>query len=153
MKRVFSVFLLVLLSIAVVSCGSQASSNPGVDITGKWNAVFTENGQTTPSYTVGMNFTKLTTTITGSEVPYTGGTTFNTGCVNYGGWTATGNTNGGSVITLVALDPSTQSRFTISGSADTTVTQINGTFSATFKPNGTQPACGDASGNVVFTRQ
>jgi hypothetical protein len=153
MKQVFSVFVLVLLFFALVSCGSQASSVPGADVTGKWNAVLTDNGQTSPSYTFGMAFTKNTTTINGTEITYTGGTQFNTGCVNYGNWTATGNTNGGSVITLVVTDPSTNSSFTISGSADSTVTQINGTYTAHFQPNGTQPACADTNGSVVFTRQ
>jgi hypothetical protein len=153
MKRVFSIFLLVVFSIALLSCGSTSSSNPGANVTGKWNAVLTESGQATPSYAFGMAFTKDTTIINGSEITYTGGTQYNTGCVNYGALTATGNTNGGSIITLVVTDPSTNSSFTISGSADSTVTQINGRFSATFGPNGSKAACPGTSGAILFTRQ
>jgi hypothetical protein len=153
MKRVFPILVVVLLTCALVSCGSQASSNPGADITGKWNAVFTVNGQSTPTYTVGISFSKISTTITGSEIAYTGGGVAPSSCVNYGNWTATGNTNGGSVITLAISDPSTQSTFTVSASADATVTTINGTFSANYKPNGSQPACTDDAGSIVFTRQ
>lgn len=153
MKRVFSTSLLVILSFALLSCGSTSKSNPGANVAGKWNAVLTETGQTTPSYAFGINFTKDTTIINGTEIPYTGGTQYNTACVNYGGWTATGNTNGASVITLVITDPSTHSNFTVSGSADATVTEINGTFTATFGANGNNPACSGTSGSILFTRQ
>lgn len=153
MQRVFPLLVVIVLACALVSCGSQASSNPGANITGKWNAVFTVNGQSTPTYTFGMSFSKITTTITGSEVAYTGGSVVPTSCVNYGNWTATGNTNGGSVITLAITDPSTHSSFTVSASADATVSTINGTFSANYKPNGSTAACTDDAGSVVFTRQ
>lgn len=140
-------------ALVLGSCGGQSHSAPGADVTGKWNAVFTENGAAQPSYTVGMSFTKNTSVITGSEVAYTGSTEYNTGCVVYGGWTASGNTNGGSVITLSLHDPNTNSEFTISGQADAGVTQINGTFQAKFGPVGTQAACAGTAGTVLFTRQ
>lgn len=153
MKRYVSAVAVCVVASVIMSCGSQSTSNPGANVTGNWNALLTENGQATPSYSFGMAFSKDTTVITGSEIAYTGPLVYNTGCVNYTGLTASGNTNGGSVITLVVTDPSTNSRFTISGTADSTVTQINGTFSATFGPNGSKAACPQTSGTVVFTRQ
>jgi hypothetical protein len=154
MTRLWSVLLLVFCISALISCGDPARSSPGVDVSGKWNATFTENGNAIPSYAVGLSFTKDTTVISGTEVPYTGGTQYNTGCVNYGGWTATGNTaNGGSTITLSVHDPSTTSGFTISGQANGTVSEIDGTFQATFGANGSNPACPSTTGTVVFTRQ
>ena len=153
MKRVLPILTVALVTGMLLSCGSQASSSPGADISGNWNAVFTANGQSTPTYTFGMSFSKVTSTITGSEIPYTGGSVVPTSCVNYGKWTATGNTNGGSVITLAITDPSTMSSLTVSASADATVSTINGTFSANYKANGSSPACTDDAGSVVFTRQ
>ena len=153
MKRTFAILLLCPFVLLLVACGGQSSSVPGADVTGKWNAVLTEQGQTTPSYAFGMQFAKNTTNIFGSEIAYTGGTQYNTGCIDYGQLTATGDTNGGSLITLVVTDPSTNSSFTISGTADSAVTQINGTFNATFGPNGGQAACPSTSGSVLFTRQ
>jgi hypothetical protein len=153
MKRVFSILLLVVVGAALLSCGSQSTSPPGANVTGSWNAVITGNGLTTPSYTFGMSFTKDTTLINGTEIPYTGGTQYNPGCINYGSLTATGNTNGGSLITLIVTDPTTNSSFTISASADATVSQLNGTFNATFGANGSKAACPQTSGTVQFTRQ
>ena len=153
MKRFFAVGWLVFFLITLLGCGSQSRSPVGADVTGKWNALLTESGQMSPSYAFGMDFTKNTSNIFGSEIAYTGGTQYNTGCINYGGLTATGNTNGSSVITLVVNDPSTNSSFTISGTADSAVTQINGTFNATFGPNGNNPTCPSTSGSVLFTRQ
>jgi hypothetical protein len=153
MRRVGSVLLLVACMGTLISCGGQATSVPGVDVTGKWNATFTETGNNTPSYTVGLAFTKDTTVISGTEVTFTGGTQYNTGCVNYGGWTATGNTNGASVVTLSIHDPSTNSSFTVSAQANASVSQINGTFEATFGANGSNAACPATSGSVLFTRQ
>ena len=153
MRRLCSVLLLLACGAALMSCGGQAKSNPGVDVTGKWNATFTENGNAAPSYTVGLSFTKDTTVISGTEVSFTGGTQYNTGCVNYGGWTATGNTNGGSVITLSIHDPSTNSEFTVSGQANAAVSEIDGTFQANFGANGSNAACPSTTGAVVFTRQ
>jgi hypothetical protein len=153
MKRLGSVLLLVFCVSVLISCGGQASSNPGVNVTGNWNATFTESGNTTPSYAVGLSFTKNTTVISGTEVAYTGGTQYNTGCVNYGGWTATGNTNGGSVVTLSIHDPSTNSQFTVSGQANSAVSEIDGTFQASFGANGSNAACPSTTGTVVFTKQ
>ncbi len=153
MKSFFTIFSVALLLLAWTSCGSQSQSPPGANVTGNWNAVLVESGQTTPSYAFGMQFTKNTSNIYGSEIAYTGGTQYNVGCINYGGLTATGNTNGGSLITLVVTDPSTHSSFTISGTADSAVTQINGTFNATFGANGSNPACPSTGGSVLFTRQ
>lgn len=153
MKRVFSALLLGIVCLALASCGGQAHSNPGVNITGNWNVVFTQNGDSAPSYTFGMNFSRNVTVIVGSEVPYTGGTVYNNGCINYGKLNATGNTNGGSVITMTITDSSTNSQLTISGTANANVTQINGTFNATFGANGSSPACAAQTGTVEFTRQ
>ena len=153
MKRVLTLLLVMVAGIALTGCGGQSKSSPGADVTGKWNAVFTENGAAQPSYTVGLSFTKNTSVISGTEVSYTGPTQYNTGCVVYGGWTATGNTNGASVITLSVHDPNTNSEFTISGQANAGVTEIDGTFQANFGPNGGSPACAGTTGTVVFTRQ
>ncbi len=153
MKHLFALILFVFLMGTLLSCGSQQASNPGVDVTGNWNAAFLESGQTTPSYGFGMAFTKNTTNIYGTEIPDTSGAQYNAGCINYGKLTAQGNTNGGSVITLVVNDPTTNSSFTISGSANSGVTQINGTFNATFGANGSSPACPSTTGTVLFTRQ
>jgi len=153
MKRFAAVVLLCIFSLALISCGSQSTSNPGADVSGNWNVLLTETGQTAPSYAFGLNLTKNTTTITGSEITYTGGTQFNTGCVNYGHLTVTGNSTGGSAITLVVADSSTNSTFTISGDAVSGVTQINGNFAATFGPNGSNPACPNTNGSAVLTRQ
>ena len=153
MKRLFLLVLLCVFSLALLSCGSQSKSNPGADVSGNWNVLLTEAGQTAPSYAFGLNFTKNTTTINGTEIAYTGATQFNTGCINYGGLTATGNTNGGSDITLHVNDPSTSSSFTLTGTANSSVTEIDMTFTATFGANGGNPACPAASGTAVLTRQ
>jgi hypothetical protein len=155
MKRFLLLLAVISLSAAMVGCGSQATSNPGVDVTGNWNVIVTQNGQSTPSFTFGLAFTKNTTNIYGSEIAYTGGTPYNIGCINTGTGkiTATGNTNGGSVITLVISDPTTSSSFTFSGQADASVTEINGSYNATFGANGSNAACPAESGTIVFTKQ
>jgi hypothetical protein len=153
MSRILTQCVLVCVILLTASCGSEQRSIPGADITGKWNVVLITTGQTAPSNTFGMSFTKNAATISGSEIAYTGGTTYNTGCINYGRLTASGNTNGGSVITLMVTDPSTNSSFTISGTADSGVTQINGSFQTSYGPNGSQPACTNTTGTIQFTRQ
>ena len=153
MSRILTICVFVCGFLLVTSCGSQSRSNPGVDITGNWNAVLTASGQSTPSYTFGMAFTKNAATIAGSEIAYTGGATYNTGCINYGRLTASGNTNGGSVITVMVTDPSTNSSFTVSGTADSGVTEINGDFQTSYGANGSQPACTNITGTIQFTRQ
>ena len=153
MKSLCLAVVFVVCSFVLVSCGSTAKSNPGADVTGNWNVDLTESGQAVPSYSFGLRFSKNTTNITGTEIAYTGGTQHNTGCVNYGGLTATGSTNGGSVITLLVTDPSTHSSFTISGTADAAVQQVNGTFDGNFGANGSNPACPSTNGTAALKRQ
>jgi hypothetical protein len=152
MSRILTLCVLVC-ALFLTSCGSEQRSNPGADVSGNWNVVLTETGQSTPSYTFGLAFTKNAATISGSEIAYTGGPSVNTGCINYGQLTASGNTNGGSVITLMVTDPSTHSSFTITGTADSGITQINGSFQTSFGANGSHPACTNTTGTVQFTRQ
>jgi hypothetical protein len=139
--------------LLVSGCGSEPRSNPGANVTGKWNAVMSVNGQNTPLYTFGLDFTMHAATISGSEISYTGGATYNNGCINYGQITASGNTDGASLITLKVTDPSTNSSFTVTGSADPTATQINGTFQTVYGPNGSQPACANTEGTILLNRQ
>lgn len=153
MKRFLCSGALALVCLFGASCGSTSRSNPGVDITGNWNVDLTEVGQSSPSYSFGLKFTKNAATISGTNIPYTAGPAHNTGCVNFSGMIATGSTNGGSVVTLVVTDPSTNSSFTLSGTADSSATQINGTFQATFGPNGSSPACPATNGTLLMNRQ
>ncbi len=153
MKGIFSAFVVFLCIAWLSSCGSQSKSNPGVDISGNWNVDLTESGQSTPSYSFGLKFTKNAATITGSEIAYTGGTPPSTTCINYGGLTASGSTNGSNVVTLVVKDPSTNSTFTISGTADAPVAQINGSYTGTFGANGSNPPCSSSEGTVLMNRQ
>jgi predicted small secreted protein len=153
MKRISLAFFFVVCSLFLTSCGSTAKSIPGADVTGNWNVDLTETGQTVPSYSFGLRFTKNTTNISGNEIAYTGGTQHNVGCVNFGGLTATGGTNGASVITLVVTDPSTHSTLTVSGTADAAVQQINGTFDGSFGANGSNPPCPSTNGTVLMNRQ
>lgn len=153
MSRFLTFCVVVCAFLVMAGCGSEQRSAPGADITGNWNAVLTATGQSTPSYTFGMKFSKNAATIAGSEIAYTGGPTYNTGCINYGHLTATGNTNGGMVITLVVTDSSTNSNFTITGTAVSSVTEIDGNFQTSFGANGSQPACTNTTGTIQFTRQ
>ncbi|WP_041855548.1 hypothetical protein [Candidatus Korobacter versatilis] len=153
MKRLFLLVAIAVCTLGLGSCGSQAKSNPGVDVTGNWNVDLTQNGLASPSYSFGLKLTKNGATISGTEIAYTGGSAFTNGCINLGGLTATGNTNGGNVVTLIVKDASTNSSFTISGTADSAVAQINGNFTSSFGANGSNPPCADEDGTVLMNRQ
>ncbi len=153
MKRIFLALVIVVCTLAMGSCGSEARSNPGVDVTGNWNVDLTEIGLAAPSFSFGLKFSKVGRTITGTEIAYSGGSAHTNGCINLGGLTATGSTNGGNVVTLVVKDPSTNSTFTVSGTADSSVSQITGDFTVKFGANGSTPACADANGTTLMNRQ
>ena len=153
MKRLWLAFAVVLCTLGWSSCGSEAKSNPGVDATGNWNVDLTVNGMATPSYSFGLKLSKNGATISGTEIAYSGGTGHTDGCINLGSLTATGSTNGGNLVTLAVKDSTTNSSFTISGTADSAVSQINGNFTAAFGANGSHPACTDSNGTVLMNRQ
>ncbi|HEY3928361.1 MAG TPA: hypothetical protein VGL89_08305 [Candidatus Koribacter sp.] len=153
MKRIWWIFAVAVLSLGLAGCGSQATSNPGVDISGNWNAFVTQAGQSSPSYAFGMKFTKDTSVVTGSEIAFTGGSQPNTGCINYGSLTASGNVSGGSNVTITLTDSTTNSSFTINMTPNSGVTQMQGDFNAVFGANGSNAACAGESGTVLFTKQ
>ncbi len=153
MKRVITLSWLGILCVALAGCGGQATSNPGVDISGNWNAYITQAGQTTPSYAFGMKFSKDQAVITGSEITFTGSSQPNTGCINYGSLTASGNVSNESQVTITVTDPTTNSSFTIDMTPNASVTEMDGNFNAIFGANGSSPACAAESGSVTFTKQ
>lgn len=153
MKRVFALLWLALFFLSLAGCGGQSTSNPGVDISGNWNAYITQAGQNSPSYAFGMQFSKDQAVVTGTEIAFTGSPQPNTGCINYGKLTASGNVSNESTVTVTVTDPTTSSSFTISMSPNSQLTQMNGNFNAVFGANGSNPACAAESGSVFFQKQ
>ena len=153
MKRSWSVIAVAALFLGLAGCGSQASSNPGVDISGNWNGYLTQAGDSSPSYAFGMQFTKNTSVVSGTEIAFTGGSQPNTGCINYGKLTATGNVSSQTNVTITVTDPTTNSSFTINMSPNAGVTQMQGDFNSVFGANGGNPACAAETGTVLFTKQ
>lgn len=153
MKELFTALLFAGLALAVTGCGSQARSNPGVDVSGNWNIQLTEQGQSSPTFAFGMALTMNTSNIYGTLISYTGGTQPTTMCINYANLALTGTTNNGSQLTMSIVDTSTNSNFTVNAKPNSAVTEMVGSYNAVFGANGSNPACAAQSGTVLFAKQ
>ena len=168
---VASCVLLCLCGCGGSSGGDSGSGSGGsglANVSGNWNVELTDTGASHPTYTFGLKISQGGDSLTGQSIPYTGGSTYGTSCLNVSDLTAVGNLSGQSV-SFTITDPYYGGVILVSGGLNQASNEIQGTFSYPqitakditritehdVRPNPDTPIilCGGDSGSSTLTLQ